>query len=97
MGEPAPVSESNVAFFTATSGALAYNIGGGGGSSGQLMWYDRSGKETGKLGDQMRQFSVNLATDGYRAVIERAHSVEAGPVQPSPKLPHSLIEDHPRT
>ena len=61
-------------FSVSETGVLAYQTGSAevGGSavvSTQLVWFDRSGKQIGALGDQARSGDLELAPDGRRVAV----------------------------
>jgi hypothetical protein len=59
-------------FTVSETGALAYQTGSaevGGVASTQLVWFDRSGKQIGVLGDRERSGDVGLAQDGRRVAV----------------------------
>jgi Tol biopolymer transport system component len=77
-GEPVPladgvqVSEVSAVLRTGTfsvseTGALVYRADGSGGS--ELVWFDRSGHEVGRLGDRAKYLDVVLSPDGSRASV----------------------------
>jgi len=78
-GEPFPVvqqigqSASSVvgwtAFSVSTEGTLAYR--GGGGAKTQLAWFDRAGKELGRLGPPDEQSAPRLSPDQKRVAVSR--------------------------
>jgi serine/threonine protein kinase/Tol biopolymer transport system component len=78
-GEPFPVAEqvqitgaastgAAGAFSVSQSGVLAYQTGFSVVRS-QLVWFDRSGKQIGTLGDQADYGEVALSPDGSRAAV----------------------------
>jgi eukaryotic-like serine/threonine-protein kinase len=80
-GEAVPIAEhvstgSSVGvasgFTVSETGALAYQTGSaemGGVASTQLVWFDRSGRQIGVLGDRERSGDVGLAPDGRRVAV----------------------------
>jgi hypothetical protein len=60
-------------FSVSETGALAYQTGsaevGGQVASTQLIWFDRSGKQIGVLGDRARAGDLELAPDGSRVAV----------------------------
>jgi serine/threonine protein kinase/Tol biopolymer transport system component len=62
-------------FTVSQSGVLAYETGSAGqgvvsaGVPAQLVWFDRSGKQIGVLGDHARSGHVQLAPDGRRLAV----------------------------
>ena len=61
-------------FSVSETGVLAYQtgsveVGGGAGVSTQLVWFDRSGKQIGLLGEQARSGDLSLAPDGRRVAV----------------------------
>ena len=69
-GEPVPISEANVGYFSAAPGVLAYSTATGAAGS-QLTVYERGGKEVSKLGAPVSQFGVNVSADGSRVAVPR--------------------------
>ncbi len=81
IGEAVPIAEHVTtggaigvagAFTVSDTGAVAYQTGSaevGGVVSTQLVWFDRSGKQIGVLGDQDRSGDVALAPDGRRVAV----------------------------
>jgi serine/threonine protein kinase/Tol biopolymer transport system component len=62
------------AYTVSQTGILAYQagsaeIGGNADPVSQLVWFDRSGKQIGTLGDRARFRNVELAPDGQRASV----------------------------
>ena len=80
-GNPFPVAEQvavdilNLAALSASStGPIVYRTGSAGGQR-QLAWFDRSGKELGKVGDpdgNLAFGSTSLSPDGRRVAISRS-------------------------
>jgi serine/threonine protein kinase len=76
-GEPVPVAErvgtysaTGAAFFSASdAGVLAYQ--GGAPVDSQLVWFDRTGKRIGTLGDRGDYSSPVLSPDGTRVAVAR--------------------------
>jgi eukaryotic-like serine/threonine-protein kinase len=58
---------SNVS--ASTTGLLSYRTTSGEGADSQLVWFDRSGKRLGTLGDTADQTEIQLSPDGKRAAI----------------------------
>ena len=60
-------------FSVSETGALAYQTGsagvGGQAALAQLVWFDRSGKQIGVLGDRARSGDLELAPDGRRVAV----------------------------
>jgi Tol biopolymer transport system component len=61
-------------FTVSQSGVLAYQtgpaeVGGQSGGLTQLVWFDRSGKQIGVLGDPARSADLSLAPDGRRVAV----------------------------
>jgi Tol biopolymer transport system component len=76
-GEPIPIAEhvatdtNGAAGFSASStAALAYASGTGGGES-DLVWVDRDGRESGKIGEPGAYRDVALSLDGTRLAYGR--------------------------
>jgi hypothetical protein len=62
------------AFSVSETGVLAYqtgpaDVGGQAGAPTQLVWFDRSGKPIGALGDQARYGDLELTPDGGRVAV----------------------------
>ncbi|HYL37609.1 MAG TPA: protein kinase [Bryobacteraceae bacterium] len=76
VGDPVPVAEQvgNVngvaGYFTASSTALAYRAGGGGGGV-QLTWFDRQGKALGTVGEPGILQRPSISPDGRTVAIDR--------------------------
>jgi len=76
-GEPFPVVQQVmggsppgwVAFSASPGGTLAYRTGVGGKS--QLAWFDRTGKEVGRVGPPEYHSSPRLSPDGKRVAVTR--------------------------
>ena len=62
------LSTGGAAFATSGSGALAYQSGR---MSSRLAWFDRSGRETGRVGPSANYLSVAVAPDGRRILFDR--------------------------
>ncbi len=70
-GDPAPLAEqlqyiagtATGVFSASSTGMLGYAQGG---TKSQLVWYDRAGRETGRLGAPADYLSVALSPDGHR-------------------------------
>jgi len=57
-------------FSASATGALAYRSGaGGGGTITQLIWFDRTGKNLGNVGEPGQYNTVALSPDGTRAAV----------------------------
>jgi len=77
LGDPFPVAtQASVSFTTpqvaasiALNGTLAYLANRS--QEGQLTWFDRSGKELGKVGPHADQFGVSLSPDANVVAIAR--------------------------
>jgi serine/threonine-protein kinase len=77
VGDPFPVAADmavmagalNTMASVAEDGTLAYLAGGSGAS--QLTWYDRAGKELGKVGPRTEQYNAVLSPDGNSVAILR--------------------------
>jgi Tol biopolymer transport system component len=54
-------------FSTSENGVLVYETGTGGGS--QLVWFDRTGKQIGVVGDSAAYADLELSPDGKRASV----------------------------
>jgi len=54
-------------FSTSENGELVYETGTGGGS--QLVWFDRTGKQIGVVGDSAAYADLELSPDGKRASV----------------------------
>jgi eukaryotic-like serine/threonine-protein kinase len=80
-GSPFPVAEQitnsrtriSPAVSTSVSGAIAYRTGSPVGAQTQLTWFDRSGRELGKVGPPFdaTQLSPSLSPDGGRVALFR--------------------------
>ncbi len=76
-GEPFPVVQQVgvleaagwVAFSASSNGTLAYRTGGG--EKSQLAWFDRAGKEVGRLGPPEGHWHPRLSPDGRRVAVAR--------------------------
>jgi Tol biopolymer transport system component len=77
-GEPTPVAERvdvqatntpNGLFSASPNGVLAYRSGESAVTGTDLIWYDRSGKEIGKLGPPARYGDIELSPDGTRLAV----------------------------
>jgi len=81
-GEAVPIAERVIiggqtgtagGFSVSETGTLAYQTGsaevGGQGAATQLVWFDRSGKQIGVLGDRARSGDLELAPDGRRVAV----------------------------
>jgi Tol biopolymer transport system component/predicted Ser/Thr protein kinase len=69
-----PVNPPYGIFSASESGLLVYQTGTGVAGS-QLVWYDRTGKEVGTIGDPDQYADVELSPDGKRAsvsILDRA-------------------------
>jgi dipeptidyl aminopeptidase/acylaminoacyl peptidase len=83
VGEPFPIVESiqtlgNVpsgAFSASENGVLAYQTGAVALGT-QLVWFDRTGKQLGFVGERLRYSDIRLAPDGRRVAVSRR---EGGP------------------
>ena len=69
----------NGTFAISETGALVYQVGSTQGRT-ELMWFDRSGKQLGALGDQGDYRDVELSPDGTRAAVS---VVDAATTTPS--------------
>jgi serine/threonine protein kinase len=77
LGDPFPVATQASVSFTppqvaatiALNGTLAYLANRS--QEGQLTWFDRSGKELGKVGPHADQFGVSLSPDANMVAITR--------------------------
>ena len=76
-GEPFPIAEQiqlsqtvppNGFFSASEHGVLAYQTGTGAAGS-QLVWFDRSGKELGVLGEPAAYSDIELSPDGKQASV----------------------------
>jgi len=63
------------AFTVADNGSVVYHLSAGAPLS-QLTWYDRSGKELGKLGEPGTLSNPSLSPDGGRVAIDRADGAD---------------------
>jgi len=78
-GDAVPITEqvqvggggAKGAFSVSEQGILAYRTGDVG-SGSQITWFDRSGKQTGVLGDLANYASVHLSPDGKRTAVSIA-------------------------
>jgi Tol biopolymer transport system component len=78
-GEPFPVAQQvgilasttpgRPAFSVSSAGQLAYRTGGD--AKSQLAWFDRAGKEIGRLGQPEEQFNPSISPDQKRVAIAR--------------------------
>ncbi len=77
-GEPSPVIQQVgqmggaagwAAFSVSADGTLAYRTGGG--AKTQLAWFDRAGKELGRVGQPEDQFAPRLSLDQKRVAVAR--------------------------
>ncbi len=73
-GEEVPIAEDvqinengKAAFAASENGMLAYRTGAG--ATTQLMWFDRSGKEIGQLGDRATYGDLDLSPDDKRVAV----------------------------
>jgi Tol biopolymer transport system component len=53
---------------TSVAGPILYRTASGGGGR-QLVWFDRSGKDVGKVGDPVGAVDVSLSPDGQRVAL----------------------------
>ncbi len=75
-GEAFPIAEdvqfdsgySNGVFSVSGNGVLLYQTGAGA-LGGKLLWFDRSGKQVGVLGDQARYFALELSPDNGEVAV----------------------------
>ena len=56
-------------FSASRTGLLLFQSGGVRAGS-QLLWFDRAGKQTGKIGGQAMQFSIRIAPDGKHVAAQ---------------------------
>jgi eukaryotic-like serine/threonine-protein kinase len=56
-------------FSVSETGTLSYRTVSEGGVTSQLVWFDRSGKRLGAIGDSIDQAEVQLSPDGTRAAV----------------------------
>ena len=70
--ENVQINQSNgrVAFSVSENGVLAYHSGGG--LNTQLVWFDRSGKELGRIGELDGVISPKLSPDGKQVAVTRS-------------------------
>ena len=77
-GEPFPVVQQvgrlgglqgSAAFSVSPDGTLAYRTGGG--VKTQLAWFDRAGKELGRLGQPEEQLTPRISPDQKRVAVAR--------------------------
>jgi Tol biopolymer transport system component len=76
-GDALPIAEhvqfdpsfSLAAFSVSQNGVLAYSAGGMLESDSNLLWFDRSGKELGKLGDPAMYYDPRISPDGQKAAV----------------------------
>ncbi|MFQ5702304.1 MAG: protein kinase, partial [Acidobacteriota bacterium] len=76
VGDAVPVAENvqydalfNHAVFSASaSGVLAYQMGAARNDS-QLLWFDREGRQTGKVGEVASHFFPRISPDGKRIAV----------------------------
>lgn len=80
-GDAFPIAEQigfsaggRAAFSVAQDGTLAYVTGGPAGQRGQLAWFDRTGKELGKVGGPDFYQQMRLSPDERRVVYSRIAS-----------------------
>ena len=67
-GVPANPSNGRSAFYVSESGVLTYRTGTGGNTT-QLVWFDRSGRTLGVVGEMARYLDLALSPDGSRALV----------------------------
>jgi Tol biopolymer transport system component len=65
------ITTNRAAFSVSENGVLVYQTGGALGDM-RLVWFDRSGKNLGVLGDRTSYGSVNLSPDGTKAAANNA-------------------------
>lgn len=76
-GDPLPVAEQvrvaggtgGAAFSASNSGPLIYRTGSA--SLRQFTWFDRSGKETGRVGSPLFGLNPSLSPDGLRVALDQ--------------------------
>jgi Tol biopolymer transport system component len=80
-GDAFPIAEAvgnnfqNSWFSASATGVLAYRTGTGAiGGAGQLIWFDRSGKNLGAAGEPGVYQAVTLSPDGTRAAVMKLES-----------------------
>lgn len=66
-GEPTKIAEPVSDFSVSSNGVLAYRSGSV--ARSQLVWFDRSGKQTGTVGEPGALTRVELSPDGTRAAV----------------------------
>jgi dipeptidyl aminopeptidase/acylaminoacyl peptidase len=77
-GDAFPIAEqvqfdlgfSLAAFSASSNGVLAYHAGGALQSFSKLLWYDRSGKELGALGDPVVYYELRISPDGQKVAVD---------------------------
>jgi Tol biopolymer transport system component/predicted Ser/Thr protein kinase len=76
-GEPVPIAEQvqsqsaispNGIFTASANGVLAYSVGTPSGGT-ELVWFNRAGKETSRLGERGRYGNLELSPDGKRLAV----------------------------
>lgn len=67
-GNPYPVAEQVQALSASAAGPIVYRTGSAAGGQRQFIWFDRSGKELGKVGDpdSAGPSSPSISPDGHR-------------------------------
>ncbi len=72
-GEPSPIAEPVSSFSVSDNGVLVYRAGVlRPRDNTELVWFDRTGKPLGKVGDPGSYAAVRLSPDGKRATVEVA-------------------------
>ena len=72
-GPPMPLAQ-NVIAFGASSNVLAYRTGAAASTRTQLIWYDRRGRELGRVGEPANNIELQLTPDGKSVLVDRFES-----------------------
>ncbi len=78
VGDAFPIAEqvqfdlgfSLAAFSASENGVLAYHAGGALQSFSKLLWFDRTGKELGALGDPVVYYELRISPDGQKIAVD---------------------------
>jgi serine/threonine protein kinase/Tol biopolymer transport system component len=75
VGDPFPVAQNvevgatgSARFSASNEGTLVFRTAGGGGNQ-RLLWYDRSGKQVGSVGNQGQYLTPALSPDGRQLAV----------------------------
>jgi len=60
-------------WFSASAGALAFRSGRSAAINSQLIWFDRQGKETGRIGPPSEYNDVQLSPDGKSIFVDKGN------------------------